>query len=230
MRPQAEAFGQVPSHTFRLRTAALEKEKMQCIIIISGLCLLLALLVLLMVIAQSWLIIMPTLATWAQQVLLMILVLPGITFAAAGLMAHINVLMKRIESSEANHAQLIQQMKRVIPWFFTVVLLLASTSMFIVDKTFPGERANWDVIIVGITLIILFGFASILIASEKTQWLGMLIWYAAVFLPPALIFQTHSVPHVSGNPKRLRPTLIVCLVCSLLVTLTAPFFQRTATR
>ena len=47
MRPQAEAFGQVPSHTFRLRTAALEKEKMQGIIIISGLCLLVALLILL---------------------------------------------------------------------------------------------------------------------------------------------------------------------------------------
>ena len=162
----------MPSHTFRLRTAALKNEKMQSIIIISVLCLLLDLLALLMVIAQSWLIIMPTLATWAQQVLLMILVLPAITFAAAGLMAHINVLMKRIESSEANHAQLIQQMKRVIPCF-TAVLLLASTSLFIVDKTFQRERKrereNCDVIIVGTTLIFLFRFAGILLASEKTQ-------------------------------------------------------------
>lgn len=202
---------------------------MQGIIIIFGLCLLVALFILLIVVVQSGLIIVPTLVIWALQVLLVILVLLAITLAATGLMAQINALMKRIESIEANHQQLIQQMKKGIPWFSTAVMIVASTSMFIVDKTFPGGRANWDVIIVGITLIILFGFASILIASEKTQWLGMLIWYAAVFLPPALIFQTHSVPHVIGDPKRFGPTLIVCLVCSLLVTLTAPFFQKTAT-
>jgi len=195
MRPQAEAFGQVPSHTFRLRTAALKNEKMQGIIIISGLCLLLDLLALLMVIAQSWLIIMPTLATWAQQVLLMILVLPGITFAAAGLMAHINVLMKRIESSEANHAQLIQQMKRVIPWFLRQCCCSQAprcSSLTKPSRERERERENCDVIIIGITLVFLFGFAGILLASEKTQWLGMLIRYAAFFFPPALIFRTQS--------------------------------------
>ena len=201
---------------------------MEGIVIILGLCLLVALLILLMLIFQSGLTIAPTLVIWALQTLLVILTLLAITLAAAGLMAQISALMKRIERIESSHQQLIKQLRKGIPWFSATVMIIASASMFIVDKTFPGEKESWEVIIVGITLIVLFGFASALIAIEKTHWLGMLIWYAAIFLPPALIFQTNSVAHVIGDPKHFGPTLIVCLVCSLLVALAAPFFQRTA--
>jgi hypothetical protein len=209
-----------------MRTSELAGGKMNGIGIILGLCLLVALLILLMLIIQSGLTIVPTLVIWALQLLLVIVVLIVIILAAAYLIKQINTLMKRIESIEASHQQLKKQMKKGIPWFFTAVTIIATASMFIVDKAFPGE--HWEVIIIGITLIILFGFANGLFAAEKTRWLGMLVWYAALFLPPALILQTHSVTQVIGDLNRFGPTLIFCLVCSILVVLAAPFFPRTA--